>query len=361
MQERKKNKLKDYSSMAGPLGVSHLCVFSRSDAGNTHLKLALHPRGPTLTFRVDNYVLCKDIVKSQKHPISGGNEYLIPPLLVMNNIASPADANIEPIQKQLESLTTTVFQNMFPPINPQTTPPSTIKRVLLLNREKTEEGTFVLSLRHYVIRLKRPGVSRKVRKLEATEKHKNVGLPNLGRLEDAGDYLLGADGFTSASETELDTDAEVEVKETTARRVLTKTEREAIRSGEKKGSRIGGETSINKMAVKLIEIGPRMKLRLIKLEEGVCDGKVMWNEFVTKTKAEEKELDSKWEKKNKEKEQRKKIQRENVERKKQLKKNTKANAGDDAGNDDEEEYDSDMLDAMDEDGEEDVDNEAENE
>ena len=68
--------------------------------------------------------------------------------------------------------------------------------------------------------------------------------------------------------------------------------------------------------LKLVELGPRLRLRMIKVEEGVCDGRVMWNEYVTKTSAEEKELDQKWEVKRREKEERRKEQRENVERKK---------------------------------------------
>lgn len=69
--------------MAGPLGVSHLLLFSRSDAGNTNFRMAITPRGPTLTFRVEKYSLCKDVMKSQRHPkaAGGGVEHLTPPLV----------------------------------------------------------------------------------------------------------------------------------------------------------------------------------------------------------------------------------------------------------------------------------------
>jgi ribosome biogenesis protein SSF1/2 len=59
LKERRANKLKDFLVMSGPLGVSHLFLFSRSEAGNTNLRLARNPRGPTLSFRVENYSLCK--------------------------------------------------------------------------------------------------------------------------------------------------------------------------------------------------------------------------------------------------------------------------------------------------------------
>ena len=36
----------------------------------------------------------------------------------------------------------------------------------------------------------------------------------------------------------------------------------------------------------MTEIGPRLKLRLVKIEEGVCDGQVLFHEFITKTPEE---------------------------------------------------------------------------
>lgn len=81
LKERRSNKLRDYVTMAGPLGVSHLLLFSRSTSGNTNMRLALTPRGPTLHFRVEKYSLCKDVRKALKHPKGGGKEYLNPPLV----------------------------------------------------------------------------------------------------------------------------------------------------------------------------------------------------------------------------------------------------------------------------------------
>lgn len=81
LKERRSNRLRDYVTMAGPLGVSHLMLFSRSASGNTNLRLALTPRGPTLHFHVEKYSLCKDVRKALKHPKGGGNEYLTAPLV----------------------------------------------------------------------------------------------------------------------------------------------------------------------------------------------------------------------------------------------------------------------------------------
>lgn len=81
LKERRANRLRDYLTMAGPLGVTHLMLFSRSEAGNTNMRLALTPRGPTLHFNVEKYSLCKDVRKALKHPKGGGKEYTTPPLV----------------------------------------------------------------------------------------------------------------------------------------------------------------------------------------------------------------------------------------------------------------------------------------
>lgn len=142
-------------------------------------------------------------------------------------------------------------------------------------------------------------------------------MPNLGKLDDVADYILdpaAAGGFTSGSESEVETEAEVEVMETNARKVLNRKQMSAMRSNNEKVQKpisLGTE----KKAVKLVEIGPRMKLRMTKVEEGVCGGKVMWHEYINKTKEEMKEMEKVWDKRRKEKEERKRVQRENVERK----------------------------------------------
>jgi len=37
---------------------------------------------------------------------------------------------------------------------------------------------------------------------------------------------------------------------------------------------------------RLTELGPRLKLELVKIEEGICEGQVMYHAFVNKTEAE---------------------------------------------------------------------------
>jgi ribosome biogenesis protein SSF1/2 len=109
-QERKTNRLRDFVMVAGQLGVSHFLVFSRTEKG-TNMRIARVPRGPTLTFKVEQYALSKDVLSLQRNPKSPGVEFLTSPLLVLNNFNQEG--------KQFK-LMTTMFQNMFPSINVQT-------------------------------------------------------------------------------------------------------------------------------------------------------------------------------------------------------------------------------------------------
>ncbi|KAK6394810.1 hypothetical protein LTR65_001602 [Meristemomyces frigidus] len=332
LKERRSNKLRDYTTMAGPLGVTHLLLFSRSTNGNTNLRLALTPRGPTLHFRVEKYSLCKDVHKSMKRPKTGGSEFLTAPLLVMNNFNSQAkegegkEKEKQPqIPKHLESLTTTVFQSLFPPINPTNTPLKSIKRILLLDRSPqdaaSDKAEYVLNLRHYAIETRTAkSVPKPLRRLDAaekithsTQKRKRGALPNLGKLDDVADYLLDpqADGFTSGSDSEPDTDAEVEVLAPTTQKVERRNaKREATRD------RRDPRANVERRGIKLHELGPRLRLRLTKVEEGICAGKVMWHEYIHKTKEELRAMDKVHEKRRLEKDRRKAEQKANVARKK---------------------------------------------
>lgn len=347
LKERRSNKLRDYTSMAGPLGVSHLLLFSRSANGNTNLRLALTPRGPTFHFRVEKYSLCKDIQHSMKRPKSAGNEYHTSPLLVMNNFTSKEEVNgdtsIPKVPKHLETLATSVFQSLFPPINPTNTPLTGIKRVLLLDRvpqdPTSDAAQYVLDLRHYAIETRTAkSVPKPLRRLDAAEKLSHAGakrkrgaLPNLGKLGDVSDYILdphAAEGFTSGSESEPETDAEVEIVASSARKVQK-------RKSQKDVTERKDRNNVEKRAIKLYELGPRLKLRLTKVEEGVCNGKVMWHEYIHKSKEEIKEMEKIHTERKKEKDRRKAEQRANVEKKKAEKKAR----GHDAENEDEDEDD----------------------
>ncbi len=47
-----------------------------------------------------------------------------------------------------------------------------------------------------------------------------------------------------------------------------------------------GNGKSQKSAIKLIEIGPRVTLELFKVEQGMCEGEVLYHKFESKTAAE---------------------------------------------------------------------------
>lgn len=264
----------------------------------------------------------------------------------MNNFSSPSAGPASAVPKHLESLTTTVFQSLFPPINPQTTPLRSIRRVLLLNREPSppdeNSPSFVVNFRHYAISTRTAGVSGPLRRLDAADRMQSSsssssnktkrkgGVPNLGRLGDIADYMIGGadgDGYHTdgTSGSEVDTDNEVEVLDAGPRRVLLSSRRaqESLRQASRQDV---GDTGVvvaddddddkaERRAVKLVELGPRLKLRLTKVEEGLCAGKVMWHEYLHKSPQEIKNLEKRWEQRRREKEVRRKQQRANVAKK----------------------------------------------
>ena len=68
LRERKRGTLKDYVSVAGPLGVTHLLLLSRTEQ-SVNLRIGRVPRGPTLTFKVEKYSLGNDVRSSQRRPV----------------------------------------------------------------------------------------------------------------------------------------------------------------------------------------------------------------------------------------------------------------------------------------------------
>lgn len=337
LRERKSNKLKDFVVMAGPLNVSHLLVFSQSESGTTQLRLGRMSRGPTITFKVENYSLAKDVRRILKHPKSvtkESKEYMHPPLLVLNGFTNPQKA--EPHEKLL----ITTFQNMFPPIQPHSTRLSSVKRVLMINKDP-ETGH--IDLRHYAIDTKPVEGSKTVKKLINAKHNLSKRLPNLGKATDVSDLILDpyANGAGFTSDSEVEDDSIVDVKEENTSTIS--------KSKTEEDSPAEPVTNARKKAIKLTELGPRLNLTMTKIEEGVCSGKVLYHHNIKKSKSEIAKLEAKHAERQKVKDERKKVQSENIaskkakkdakkERRKQREEERKING--EAGEDSEEDEDS---------------------
>lgn len=83
-----------------------------------------------------------------------------------------------------------------------------------------------------------------------------------------------------------------------------------------------GNLKSNQSAIRLTEIGPRMTMELVKIEDGLCDGEVLYHTYVSKTSEEVTELRKRTMEKKRLKEQRKREQEENVKRKQEKTKQT---------------------------------------
>nr|CAG4647855.1 EOG090X0508 [Moina brachiata] len=242
-----KNSIKDFVSIAGPLHVTHLVMFSRSEL-SPYLRLCRLPHGPTLTFKILEYALSKDVVSIQKRQNTYDKQFLTHPLVVLNNFAG------DELKLQLM---TSMFQNMFPSINVTTVKLNTIRRCVLLHYYP-EDGT--VEFRHYSIKSVPVGISKAVKKLVQSK------VPNLGKLNDIAEFISKS-ALLSDSEAEDDPASKVTLPQDLSAR------------GAKAGV---------KSAIRLIELGPRMRLELVKIEEGLVDGEVLYHKFIQKTEEEKK-------------------------------------------------------------------------
>jgi len=169
---------------------------------------------------------------------------------------------------------------------------NTVRRAVLLNYNKE---TRTIDFRHYTIKVVPVGVGRGVKKIVSSK------VPNLGRYEDVADFLTKA-GAQSESEAEDDEASRVTLSQAVSSR---------------------GNIATQQSSVRLVELGPRMSLQLIKIEDGLLDGEVLYHDYIEKTDEEVKEIRAKREKKKREKEKRKKVQGENVKRKEKAKEDHK--------------------------------------
>ena len=132
LKARRRNTIKDFVSVAGVLHVSHVSIFTRTELG-MYLKLCRYkslfifffffykfiyfllmvlfcrvPRGPTLSFKIINFSLARDVVSMLKKQMVYEEAFKSSPLIVLNNFSG------EGMQMKLMA---SMFQNMFPTIN----------------------------------------------------------------------------------------------------------------------------------------------------------------------------------------------------------------------------------------------------
>jgi ribosome biogenesis protein SSF1/2 len=373
LQENRQLSISHYAKhLALPMGVSHLLSFSQNDE-RLWLKLVKTPDGPTLTFRVLQFTLHKHIAKMQKRPVALNTPALhsAPPIVVTNNFesvaahapsasAAAATGGSAPHLKLMRI----TFQNMFPATNVYTVQLKDCRRVALFQYDATHD---VVLVRHYAVQTSPVGANRRVKRLVASSKASKAPrkLPNLGKLADIADYLDpgAANGYMSdsaASSTAADYLSDSDVDESGTFAAATNTVRLPDRFVQ------AAKQASNLSAIKLQEIGPRLTLRLVKVERGMASGDVLYHALHQKSPEEAAQLKLRKEKQVQLKSQRKAEQQRNVDKKRKLaeeKKQQKATkrkrTGELGGNEDDDDNDDDDGEAQSDDDDSAVDSEDE--
>ncbi|KAL6732625.1 hypothetical protein Aduo_003367 [Ancylostoma duodenale] len=245
----KRNNIKDFVVHGAVLGVTNMVVLTTSET-SVQMRMMRFNQGPTLTFRVPEYSLSRHILSTQKRPLMHQKLFDKPPLVVMNGFNQSGKKHL--------LLVETFIQNMFPSINIDTLDLRSVRRCLMVNYWEEDD---TIDIRHYAIRAVASGINKSVRKLVTAGKSSTKELPDLSKYKDIADYLLNP-GHLSDSEYEGE-------------------EQEVIlsQSLSEQGGTIRGEKS----HVRLMEIGPRLKLELLKVEDGIDDGEVLYHRIVQKT------------------------------------------------------------------------------
>lgn len=136
-----------------------------------YLKIIRFPRGPTLTFKIHNFSLAKDVVSSLKKQAVVDEAFKTSPLLVLNSFSG------EGMQMKMMA---SMFQNMFPTINLTSVDLNTVRRCVLLNYNP---NTKLLDFRHYNIKIVPVGVSKGVKKVIKGK------IPNLSRCNEISEFF----------------------------------------------------------------------------------------------------------------------------------------------------------------------------
>lgn len=285
------------NSLTSTMGITHILCLSQNGP-NVNLRIGRTPVGPTLTFRIKRFTLSRQLRAVQRRPIDSSKIYEHPPIVVTNNFG---DVTAAPHVKLMRI----TFQNMFPAIHVGEVKLNDVRRVLLFNfirrdvdkssdnndSKLSDDGDAAASgskngqdtdledeeieIRHYAIRTKPVGVDRKVRRLIEAK------IPNLSKLDDISDYITGrtssgelAPAVTSGALSDSENEDEA------AHVVLP------AKNRKKKGS----NDLTQKSALKLVELGPRLRWKLVKVERGMASGDVMYHAYVTKSAEEIREL-----------------------------------------------------------------------
>lgn len=277
LKESSRNCLKDFTNVAGVFGVTHLVVFSQTNQAS-YMRFIKLPEGPTITFKIHQYTLIEDVRNQQVKPRSSSHDFLTSPLLILNGFREKNATDLENNDESTEfsvKLLKTFIGSMFPAIDLQhnsSATPQKYRRAILFHRDRNSD---TISIRHYCISRRPAGLSKGVKQLVQSRRNPAKTL-DLMKLRDVSDIILGpAAGDRHSDDGAVSDSSDIEPTQVTA------VEQQS------------GKETLSKLAISLHEIGPRLEVTLVKIEDGVANGKVLYHRYITKSKEELEQLEQK--------------------------------------------------------------------
>lgn len=203
-------------------------------------------KGPTFTFKVLRYSTNADLHQLLPRGKKLNSRNLGSPLVILNGFGSKAEPKAASkdgppemaTSEQERKIMSTMFNNLFPGLDLQRVKPSKLKRVVLINFDGEKD---LVEWRHYYIKQNYTDMNNKIKKIVNSKK-----LPNLGDIKDLSQYFTGNVGYVSESDVDNLPNSKMQVEE----------------------SNKSGKLNKKKVNLRLFEIGPRMTLKLVKIEEG---------------------------------------------------------------------------------------------
>lgn len=213
--------MKDLVKAAGVLKMSHLLMVSQAKHdGPLSLRVARLPQGPTLTFRVASFQLSRHVREEQKRPATTAT--LTTPLLVANNFSRAKAPHAKLVRVTLEA--------MFPVLDVTRVKLNDCRRVVLCHLVQDD----VVEIRHYLVKADAAGLASKAVKDLVSNTNRP---PDLGKLDDVADYVLGQQSSQDSN-------------------VVVLPEKYVGR----------GNARNRASSIALVEIGPRLTLQLVRVE-----------------------------------------------------------------------------------------------
>ncbi|MES1902774.1 MAG: hypothetical protein MHPSP_001894, partial [Paramarteilia canceri] len=208
------------------------------------LRVARSPAGPTITFRIKNHAVSQD-VRFMKPDASLEAKHFFTtshPFLITSNF------NSELGHLKIASV---LLQNMFPIFDIEESELKLFKRCAIFNyNEETQDIDF----RHYLKKYFSSIIKTPLSSNDSISKLSGSGLIKMTDISDISDFVLKSSENNDKNENLL--------------------------------SNNSTSTFESKYSLRLKEIGPRMKMEIMKIEEDFFDGKVLYHNEIKKSAKE---------------------------------------------------------------------------